>query len=239
VDTIDTGYEMLIETQLNDLGYRGFKELNAIEVSHEHIESLKLTTVYQPENSKQVIEVGPVYGAPDGTFFPNAAGNDLAFRLEGNSTVESVFNGNFSSAPATTGWTTGTGWSITSNRANHTGSDVAKLTQVASSLAKTLVKGARYLVEYDLSISGGAVRVLVGGTYGISRSVSGRHQEYIIAGSDGLVEFLPSGTAGLFTGYVDNISVLLVEAKLNRMDVRFDYADDRSAFSGRIKELQG
>lgn len=107
-----------------------------------------------------------------------------------------VTNGTFATD---TGWTKGSGWTITGGEAVASSAS-ADLSQTS---AVTLVEGQAYIITYTITRSAGSVTPSIGGTDGTSRSSAGTYVESIIAGSDQILKFTGSG----FTGTVDDVTV--------------------------------
>jgi len=113
-----------------------------------------------------------------------------------------VTNGAFD---ADSDWTKGTNWTIGSGAASHTASSSSDLTQAVSEL----VEGKSYVCTYTISsYSAGDVRLVLGGTNGTYRGVTGGAQtwrETLTCGStDSNVKFY-GHTA--FVGSIDNVIV--------------------------------
>ena len=113
-----------------------------------------------------------------------------------------VTNGAFD---ADSDWTKGTNWTIGSGAASHTAGTASDLTQAVSKL----VEGKSYVCTYTISsYSAGDVRLVLGGTNGTYRGVTGGAQtwrETLTCGStDSNVKFY-GHTA--FVGSIDNVIV--------------------------------
>lgn len=110
-------------------------------------------------------------------------------------------NGTFASDTA---WTKGSGWTISSGKANcgsHSGTSVlSQSVQIAS-----LNGNQGYPVTYTITCTAGTITPILGGTNGTVRSSSGTWTELIYPGtSDTLIQFSASST---FRGSVDTVSV--------------------------------
>ncbi len=101
---------------------------------------------------------------------------------------------------ASTGWTLGSGWSISGGVA--AGSTAS--TDMTRTAAFTVYSGRKYTVTYTIvTLSAGTVTVKIGGTAGTTRSATGTYTETIIAGATQAITFTGAG----FTGTIDNASV--------------------------------
>lgn len=118
-----------------------------------------------------------------------------------------VTNGTFATD---TGWTKGTGWTISAGAASSDGSQAANsdLTQTIAGLKS----GVSYDVTFTVSgLTGGQVRLLVGGTAGTQRSADGTYTETVVAGSSTTFGF----RADLdFVGSIDDVSIDPVSASV-------------------------
>lgn len=116
---------------------------------------------------------------------------------------ELVANGDFSQGA--TGWTTGTGWSISNELV---GSSVPAYTVATKAIS--VIAGKSYEVQYTVtSFDSGQVRAnFIGGTQvnGIVRTAVGSYREVLVANTGNTLLAIGSGGTG-FTGSVDNISV--------------------------------
>lgn len=112
-----------------------------------------------------------------------------------------VTNGTFAS---TTGWTLGTGWSVSGGKLVGTG-----VTGGASASHVNAVAGKRYRVTFTLdSTTAGSVFMNIGGKFTEYVSTPGVHVIDVEAASSTAVEF--KSTDG-FSGVIDNLSVVEVE----------------------------
>lgn len=112
-----------------------------------------------------------------------------------------VTNGTFDTD---TDWTKGTGWSISGGVASCNGSQAS-----ATSIFQTnvSVSGATYDVTYDLTVTAGTFRVILGSSaFGSNKTSSGTYTDTITA--DGTTLFLQGVTAD-FVGTVDNVTCKL------------------------------
>ncbi len=111
-----------------------------------------------------------------------------------------VTNGTFASD---TGWTKGSGWTISGGAANATTAS----STISQTCPQTLVAGRTYTVVFDATRSAGSVAVsLGGGTPGTSRSTSATFTEVITAGAAQDVTFTGVG----FSGTLDNVTITAV-----------------------------
>lgn len=99
------------------------------------------------------------------------------------------------------GWTKGSGWTISGGTANHT-------TGTATLEQNIVVSPGDVLhVKYTVSgVSTGSVTASAGGTAGTARSTNGTFTEDIIAGATTVLAFTPSTS---FNGKIDNVEVQL------------------------------
>jgi hypothetical protein len=125
------------------------------------------------------------------------------------------------------GWALGNGWSISGNKAHCD-------TGVASELRQyvRLDAGATYKVTFTLSnVTAGAIRPILQGTLGTSRTTNGTFTENIVAGSTGTMGLAFRTTANSFVGKVSAVSLTRVNTQVQVL-VREAQLDD-----GRWVEL--
>lgn len=111
--------------------------------------------------------------------------------------TELVTNGDFSSA---TGWTQGTGWLI--------GGGVATASQgTASSLSTSisLAANAHFLIEFDMTCTGGSLSVKVGATTVVASLNSSQHYESVFYTAPSTQLAFSKDTS--FAGTLDNVMV--------------------------------
>jgi len=114
-------------------------------------------------------------------------------------------NGAFSSD---TGWTKGTGWSITGGMAKKTAGSASDLSQSIS-----VTQGESYVVKFTLSnVTAGSLTPKIAGTSGTARSADGDYSETIVAGSGGAPELVFSADAS-FEGELALVAVSKLPAK--------------------------
>jgi hypothetical protein len=121
------------------------------------------------------------------------------YRLTLYNTVSDVTNGAFTGN--ITGWTAGSGWSASGNKADAAGAISTALTQAVTGL----VPGASYAVTFTTTrAAGGVLCSLGGGTAGTEITGSSTQTQTIVAGSsNNLLAFTGNG----FTGTVDTVSL--------------------------------
>lgn len=117
-----------------------------------------------------------------------------------------VPNGTFDNA---TGWTLGTGWSISGGQlvANQVGFGMGEAVAVAT---PNLSAGLTYRLTYTItSYTSGDVAMVVGNNSGTTRTAAGTYQQDIVytAGSAARIAFTSPGFNG-FVGTIDNVSVV-------------------------------
>jgi hypothetical protein len=153
-------------------------------------------------------QVGPIDAGSTAAVTLAAAGTtdadlDLNVRIDDSAAhmPDLVTNGTFGSD---TGWTKGTGWTITGGKASSDASqtDVSDIYQTPASPA--LLAGVSYIVIFTTTRSAGTVRAVLGGTLGTARSTANTFTETLIAGSDGKIAFRASED---FVGTVDSATV--------------------------------
>lgn len=142
-----------------------------------------------------------------GQFPVTAAGQTVGLVLDKSQGLvvgpELITNGDFSLG--TTGWTTGTGWSIASGIATKIVSAAnANLTQTSL----VITSGKYYRVTYTLNYTAGGFVPILGGTSGPTRLSSGTYTDVILAGSTNTSFVMFGNTAA--AGSVDNISIRLL-----------------------------
>jgi hypothetical protein len=113
------------------------------------------------------------------------------------SNSEVVTNGTFASDTA---WTKGTGWSIGSGVATATAGSASSLSQ-----SLTLVAGAYYVLEYDITVSAGTLQVSLGGV-DIGDVISASTSIKIIVYNYGASLSFDKDSS--FAGTIDNITML-------------------------------
>ena len=116
---------------------------------------------------------------------------------------ELVTNGDFSQGA--TGWTLGSGWSVSGGKLIAT--SVAFAVEAKQDIA-TLVAGSRYVVSFDVVVTSGTLKVNLS-NYGVSPtelliSASGTYTYRPLQSGTAQITFWASST---FTGSIDNISV--------------------------------
>ncbi len=116
---------------------------------------------------------------------------------------QNVTNGAFATD---TGWTKGAGWTIAAGVATATGAISTALSQAA---AITLVASEAYVLTYTVTRAAGDIIPSIGGTNGVTRSLSGTYTEVISCGVTQTLAFTGAG----FTGTLDNISVTVANSK--------------------------
>ena len=135
-----------------------------------------------------------------------AAGKDgKAYNLkpDGSLGSELIADGGFDSA---SGWTKGTGWSISGGVASCDGTQTAT-TDLHETAKNGLVDGKTYRIEYTItSYSAGSIRVKAGNTgFGTYRSATGTYVENIVAGVTSFTAVQFNADAD-FVGSIDNVS---------------------------------
>lgn len=131
-----------------------------------------------------------------------------------------VVNGGFDTD---SDWTKGTGWSIEDGKATRTAQSGP--TSCYQSISFTANK--TYKIKYDLDISDGSFRIIIGGGTLIDtpvRTTSGTYTEYIVANSGNNVLNLRASD-GAFTGSIDNVSVQVARAELDQIEAKKCLAD--------------
>lgn len=119
-------------------------------------------------------------------------------RAEGGNLTSYVTNGAFASD---TGWTKGTGWSISAGVGTATGAISTALSQTSAS---TLIQGQTYTITFTVTaFTAGTITPNVGGTAGTARSSAATFSETIVAGSTQVLSFTTAG----FTGSIDDVIV--------------------------------
>jgi hypothetical protein len=117
-----------------------------------------------------------------------------------------VVNGSFNDAygnPSADGWTLGTGWSVSSNRATGAAT-TASLTQTTA----PLTVGTSYTITYSVTATVGTVTLLCGTTAGTARTavIAGTtYTEVLTCAGNGGLSFLGSGGSG-FSGTIDSVA---------------------------------
>lgn len=121
--------------------------------------------------------------------------------------VESVQNGDFA---AGTGWTLGSGWAISGGKLTATAvTSLNDATQANVDQSSAITAGGLYRTTYTIdSISGGGVRVEVGGALGTWRTAAGTYTEDIVATSAGDIALAVTSTV---TASIDDLSVKEIE----------------------------
>jgi hypothetical protein len=122
--------------------------------------------------------------------------NDLAFVA-----AELVTNGTFTGN--STGWTEGAGWAYGSNNEAGTAAE-ADLAQ--STVVPTV--GKLYTTSFITAITGGTIRLNLGGVNGTTRSTSATHAENMRATSTASLVIDP---VTAYTGTIDTVSVMAAE----------------------------
>ena len=120
-----------------------------------------------------------------------------------NGLQENVTNGTFATD---TGWTKGAGWTIGAGVATAAGAISTALSQTAGI---TIVASEAYVLTYTVTRSAGDIIPSIGGTAGVTRSVSGTYTEVISAGTTQTLAFTGAG----FTGTLDSISITVANPK--------------------------
>lgn len=152
-----------------------------------------------PTDSDTGLKAGYVkFGAPVASdffarVFNTAQGTD---RTTNGTFAEYVTNGTFASD---TGWTKGTGWTISAGVANASTAS----SDLSQTSAITLIQGYTYTITYTVTRSAGTITPSIGGTAGTARSSSATFTETIIAGATQILAFTGVG----FTGTLDNVTV--------------------------------
>lgn len=135
-----------------------------------------------------------------------------------SSRTELVTNGAFASD---TGWTKGTGWTISGGTATHAAGSASELSQDITAVEKT----GYYLTFTVSGRTAGSVTANIGDTDGTARSTNATFSETIHAGAgDTLVAFAASSD---FDGSIDNVSV-----KSASIDAMTETLDSRSFMGG-------
>jgi len=121
---------------------------------------------------------------------------------------EMITNGDFSSA---TGWTEGSGWTITGGKLVHASGTAGVVSQAAGSMVTAPVVGATYRITFDVdSASAGAFLVGLGGVSYADAFVSSGSQSIDITTTTA-TGFYMAATIYLAAS-IDNVSVKLIES---------------------------
>ncbi len=125
---------------------------------------------------------------------------DLSVTTDNVTATNKVTNGVFG---ADTGWSKGTGWTITGGKAVHTGhgGTAGTLSQDCTETA-----GDIYKLVYTVAITDGGVTASLGGVTGTSRTTSGTFTEYFRASDTTNLAFTPATNGADFT--IDNVYLI-------------------------------
>lgn len=113
--------------------------------------------------------------------------------------ADKVTNGAFASD---TGWTKGTGWTISGGVAVATACDNTALEQNISAVVDEV-----YELTYTVTVTGGKVTPQIGGVNGALRSSTGTYRDVIKATTTGNLKFVAGTGADALTGNIDNVTV--------------------------------
>jgi len=117
---------------------------------------------------------------------------------------ELVDNGGFTGSSS--GWSLGTGWGYGTNNIVATSATTGQY--LNQTLALTI--GKTYILNIDVTITGGALDFQLGGSgAGVSLS-SGHNAKQYIPSSIGAIYFMPQST---FSGTIDNVSVKEIQVE--------------------------
>ena len=113
--------------------------------------------------------------------------------------IISVTNGNF---VGSSGWTVDTAyWTLPGGSASHSGLAAGYLYQ-----SLPLINGHSYSLTYTYTAGvGSSIQAYIGGTAGTSRINTGTYTETIVAGSNGILEFVAAAEEG--SSYVNSVSI--------------------------------
>jgi len=150
--------------------------------------------------------------------------------------LEKITNGAFTGA--STGWTLGTGWtlSVALGNVSKAAGAINTLSQIAASMVSVPVADEIYLVEFDVSsMSGGSLLPSIGGANGTPVSEDGDDtQQYIQAIDATGIVFTPS-IAGLIVT-LDNVSVLKCQDKLALL-IDYEDSEEYPLYIGYIRRI--
>jgi len=126
-------------------------------------------------------------------------------------TVECAYGGDFAEGSH---WTLMASWAVTGGKLVATASpSTDSASQVEGAQLHALVVGRRYSVTYTLTVSAGAVRVLLGTAAGTARSAAGTYTETITCAGNTTIFFEAFYEAVWpFTGTIDDLSVVELDA---------------------------
>ena len=177
---------LLAGATCNGLHFVGNSATGAMSI--DNISVKELTTISSATMFQDAAGTTPVTAVeqPVGLLLDKSKGLVLGSELVTNGTVATD-----------SGWTKGTGWTISGGAALHTGG-FGILVQDFS-----VTSGQLYKISYDLIVTSGSVNVRLGGSYTPpSRASSGSYTQY---------QFADAGTGiavyGTFEGSIDNITV--------------------------------
>ncbi len=223
-----------ITSNLTDFGYRGLKTVGFVQIDYEDISDLRLTVEYRVDQSTTWLTTPAIPGSEDGVFYVGIAAADFRFILTGtNIGGENIQSNTFA---ASTGWTLGTGATISGGRLIYDGTTpiTTETQQLVAGLSVAFIEHDIYRVELDVFTGSGA-SVAVGDMTTPDVVGPGFYTYDIVAEGatlDLTMNFL-DGTACT----LETVSVKRVGMRISRVDIPYDSYDNRGLRSPRIKQL--